>query len=254
MRRGELLAERAAACDLPVLVVGETGVGKEVLARRIHQRSARARARFVAVNCGSIPESLAEATLFGHEKGAFTGAIGRAEGVFEAASEGTLFLDEIGELAPPMQVRLLRALEERVITRVGASTPISVDVRVIAATHRDLDQMAKQGTFRSDLFYRLDVLRIVIPPLRDRPDDGVAIARAVLAELGPGVRLTDAALALLRGHSWPGNVRELKNAIARALSVGGWKTPSATRSSMRSPPAQGIRRAPRPASGSLGAR
>ena len=170
MRRAEILALRASACDLPVLIIGETGVGKEVLARRIHDRGARAAGPFVAVNCGSIPESLAEATLFGHERGAFTGAHARREGLFEAARGGTLFLDEIGELGPAMQVRLLRAIEERAIVRVGSTASVPIDLRIIAATHRDLDAMAQRGTFRRDLLYRIDVLRIAIPPLRERPD------------------------------------------------------------------------------------
>jgi len=219
MRAVSILADRAAACDLPVLIVGETGVGKEILARRIHDRSARAPGPFIAVNCGSIPESLAEATLFGHEKGAFTGAHARREGVFEAASGGTLVLDEVGELPLPTQVRLLRTLEERVVTRVGGTTPAPIDVRVVAATHRDLEQMAKQGTFRRDLLYRLDVLKIVIPPLRERPDDLVNLAEEFVRELAPGVRLAPAAVGLLQTHSWPGNVRELRNAIARAVAL-----------------------------------
>ncbi|UJR84978.1 sigma 54-interacting transcriptional regulator [Sandaracinus amylolyticus] len=219
MRRVEVLARRASACDLPVLIVGETGAGKEVLARRVHERSGRARKAFVAVNCGSIPETLAEATLFGHEKGAFTGAHARREGVFEAASGGTLFLDEIGELSLAMQVRLLRALEERVVTRVGGTAPVAVDVRVIAATNRDLDAMAKQGLFRRDLLYRLDVLRIAIPPLRERPDDVIALATEHLREIAEDVRLAPDAIALLRGYAWPGNVRELRNAIARAVAL-----------------------------------
>ncbi len=218
MCRSVELADRAAQSDLPVLIVGETGVGKELLARRIHEQSKRAEGAFVAVNCGSIAESLAEATLFGHERGAFTGAEARRAGLFEAGHGGTLFLDEVGELSVTTQARLLRVLEEKKVTRVGATRPVDVDVRVVSATHRDLDRMVHEGMFRQDLLYRLDVLRIRVPPLRERPDDIVWLAERFLAEHGP-LRVDAPAKERLRQHAWPGNVRELRNAVARAAAL-----------------------------------
>ncbi len=219
MQHTLLVAERAARCDLAVLILGETGVGKEVLAHRIHDMSARAKGPFVAVHCGAIPETLAESTLFGHEKGSFTGADARREGVLEAANGGTVFLDEVGELRTSNQVRLLRALEERTITRVGGTKPVPVDVRVIAATHRDLDRAAVDGSFRRDLMYRLDVLRIEIPPLRARTDELPELARALLADLAPQKTLADDALDALSNHPFPGNIRELRNLLARAATL-----------------------------------
>ena len=221
MLRAVALAERAARTDVTVLIVGETGTGKEVLANRIHTTSARANGPFVAVNCGSIPEGVAESALFGHERGAFTGAVARQQGFFESASTGTLFLDEVGELSAPTQARLLRVLEERVIVRVGATDPVAVDVRVVAATNRDLEAAVREGAFRRDLLFRLDVLRITVPPLRGRPDDIVPLAERFVRELAPGkpVLLAPDAVAVLRGHGWPGNVRELRNAVERAVAV-----------------------------------
>lgn len=221
MLRVVALAKRAARTESNVLLVGETGVGKEVVARRIHDSGRRAEAPFVPVNCGAIPESLAESTLFGHERGAFTGANTRQPGMFEAASGGTLFLDEVGDLSLPIQTKLLRALDERAVTRVGSTTPTPVDVRVLAATNADLEALAREGRFRQDLLYRLDVLRIVVPPLRERPDDVIALAQRFVEEIEPesAVELDDDAIAILRAEPWHGNVRELHNAIERALAL-----------------------------------
>jgi transcriptional regulator of acetoin/glycerol metabolism len=182
MTRVRELVRRAAGSDLPVLLVGETGVGKEVLARQLHERSARASGPFVAQNCGAITESLAESVLFGHERGSFTGAHARALGVFELASGGTLFLDEVGELSPATQARLLRVIEQREVTRVGAQRPTPTDARLVTATHRDLDAMVAAGSFREDLLYRLDVIRVVVPPLRARPDEIRERAAAQLSD------------------------------------------------------------------------
>jgi len=214
------LAGAAARVTSTVLVTGESGTGKEEIARFIHRRSGRD--PFVAVNCGAIPEALAESELFGHERGAFTGAVAAREGRIEAADGGTLFLDEVGELAPSLQVKLLRVLQERVFHRVGSAVPRSVDLRVVAATHRRLEAEVAAGRFREDLFYRLNVLRIEIPPLRARPADMAPLAAALLsriaARLGrrdPG--LAPEALALLAGAPWPGNARELANVLERVL-------------------------------------
>ena len=216
-------AERAARSDITVLVTGETGVGKELVARHLHMRSPRRGGPFLAVNCGSIAESLAESALFGHEKGAFTGATAQHRGVFERAEGGTLFLDEIGELSPALQVKLLRALEQRIITPVGGSAPVRVDVRVVAATHRDLPAMVRDGAFRQDLLFRLNVLPIEIPPLRARREDLEPLITHLLGDLAPGrkVRVSDEAIARLHAHSWPGNVRELRNVLERALALYG---------------------------------
>ncbi|MBK7395681.1 MAG: sigma 54-interacting transcriptional regulator [Myxococcales bacterium] len=216
----EHLTELAAKSDLTLLLRGETGVGKEVLAARIHALSARAARPFLKVNCAALTETLFESELFGHEKGSFTGAVAQKIGYFEAAHGGTLLLDEIGDLSHPMQVKLLRVLEAREIVRVGAVKPRPVDVRVLAATHRDLEEMVAEGTFRRDLYYRLDGLTLHIPPLRERPSDLEALARKFAA--AQGRELTAAAVARLRSHPFPGNVRELRNVIARAcvLSAG----------------------------------
>jgi transcriptional regulator with GAF, ATPase, and Fis domain len=226
MRRALDQAERAAAGRSTVLLTGETGTGKEHVARRIHERSSRASGPFVAINCAALPEGLLESELFGHEKGAFTGADRRRVGWFELADGGTLLLDEIGDLPAPAQGKLLRVLQEREITRVGGTHPIRVNVRLIAATHRDLPAEVASGRFREDLFFRLHVVPIRLPPLRERHDDIEPIARMFLdrfaRELGrPPRRLTPEALALLRAHHWPGNVRELENLIERLLVLGG---------------------------------
>jgi transcriptional regulator with PAS, ATPase and Fis domain len=215
-------AELAATVPTTVLLTGETGTGKEEVARFIHRAGARAGGPFVAVNCGAIPEALAESELFGHEKGAFTGAVMAREGRLEAADGGTLFLDEVGELSAALQVKLLRVLQERIFFRVGSATPRSLDVRVIAATHRDLEAEVGHGRFREDLFYRLNVLRLHLPPLRERPEDVGPLADALAARLAralgrPDPGLDEGARALLRQASWPGNVRELGNVLERAL-------------------------------------
>lgn len=222
------LIGQAAPTESTVLIRGESGVGKELVAREIHRHSRRAAGRFIAVNCGAIPAGLIEAELFGHEKGAFTGAAQRRIGRFEAAQGGTLFLDEAGELAPETQVRLLRVLQERTVERLGSDRPIRLDVRVIAATHADLEREVEEGRFREDLYYRLNVITVPIPPLRERPQDVPELAAALLrkiasrSETSPAA-LTDDALAALRARPWPGNVRELEHTLERAavLSRGG---------------------------------
>jgi len=216
------LADRAATTDASVLITGPSGTGKELLARRIHRRSARSEGPFVAVNCAAIPDNLAESELFGHEKGAFTGADSRRIGRFEQADGGTLLLDEVGELPEPVQAKLLRVLEERVLERVGGTTPVPVDLRLLAATNRDLEAEIAAGRFREDLFYRLDVVRLALKPLCERGDD-VEMLSAVLLEtlarrLGsPPKKLSSGALERLKTHRWPGNVRELRNVLERAL-------------------------------------
>jgi len=215
-------AEKAAASAIPVLIEGESGTGKELIARAIHGSSARRAKPFVAVNCGALPENLVESILFGHEKGAFTGATEKHTGKFVEADGGTLFLDEIGELPQPAQVKLLRALQEGEVEPVGGRKPVKVDVRIISATNRDLIADVKAGRFREDLFYRLHVFPISVPPLRKRPEDVAALARHFLkriaAEEGKRVRgLSGEALALLAAFRWPGNVRQLENAIFRAV-------------------------------------
>jgi DNA-binding NtrC family response regulator len=213
--------QRIAPSDSTVLLLGESGTGKELFARAIHQLSGRAKQPFVAINCAAIPESLIENELFGHEKGAFTGANQRKAGRFEMAHTGTLFLDEIGEIPLTVQAKLLRALEEKKIERLGGSGEITVDVRIVAATNRDLQQAAANGQFRQDLFYRLNVFPIAIPPLRDRGEDVVLLAEAFLDRFRrewkkPRLKFAVDALSALRSHSWPGNVRELQNVIERA--------------------------------------
>jgi DNA-binding NtrC family response regulator len=212
------MATRVAASNVPVILHGETGAGKEVVARFLHERGPRAGKAMVSVNCAAIPAQLVESTLFGHEKGAFTGAAQRQKGVFEEADGGTVFLDEIGELPLSAQAALLRVLETGRFARVGSPREITVDVRILAATHRDLEAMSGTGAFRADLYYRLSVMVIVIPPLRDRPEDVEPLARRFLAQAGGGrVRdITAAALARLAAYAWPGNVRELRNTIERA--------------------------------------
>jgi DNA-binding NtrC family response regulator len=201
--------------DASVLVVGESGVGKELVARRIHALSRRARAPFVAVSCCALSDGLLESELFGHERGAFTGALARNVGRFERAHGGTLFLDEIGEAPASTQAKLLRALQEREFERVGGAEPVKVDVRVIAATNRDLRRMREAGAFRDDLYHRLAVFPLRVPSLRDRRSDVPLLVRTLAARRGFRLAWTDAALARLAGHDWPGNVRELENAIER---------------------------------------
>ncbi|AKU92919.1 sigma-54-dependent transcriptional regulator [Vulgatibacter incomptus] len=213
---------RAAASDLTVLVTGESGTGKELVARAIHEHSPRARGPFVTVNAAAIPRELLESELYGHEKGAFTSASVLHKGRFEQANGGTLFLDEIGELPFELQAKLLRAIQERSIDRVGSEQPRPIDVRLVAATNAELPRLVASGRFRADLFYRLSVLELRLPPLRDRPDDLLPlaehfVARHAAALAGRDLRLDPAVDPLLRAHGWPGNVRELENAIQRAL-------------------------------------
>jgi DNA-binding NtrC family response regulator len=215
-------AEKAASSAIPVLIAGESGVGKELIARAIHGSGARRTKPFVAVNCGAMPEALVESILFGHEKGAFTGATERHAGKFVEADGGTLFLDEVGELPSAAQVKLLRALQESEVEPVGGRKAVKVDVRIISATNRDLIADVKAGRFREDLFYRLHVFPILVPPLRRRPQDIPELARHFLARAAAEERkrvrgLTNEAVALLRSFEWPGNVRQLENAIFRAV-------------------------------------
>jgi two-component system response regulator HydG len=213
---------RVAPQDTTVLITGETGTGKELVARAVHQLSPRASAPFIAVNCGALGEGVLESELFGHVKGAFTGAVREREGVFESAHGGTIFLDEIGEMSPNVQQRLLRVLQEREVTRVGSSRPVKVDVRVVAATNRDLMATVTAGQFRQDLYYRLAVFPITVPPLRDRPADiPLLIAHAIerLRERASNARELDCspfAIRLMRMFEWPGNVRELMSVLERA--------------------------------------
>ncbi len=219
VQRLRRLIDQVASFDTTVLILGESGTGKEVAARAIYERSARRNGPFVAINCGAIPSELLESELFGHEKGAFTGAITARKGRFELAEGGTIFLDEIGDMSLPMQVKLLRVLQERSFERVGGDTTIRCNVRVIAATHRNLEESIAKGAFREDLFYRLNVFPIEMPPLRERRDDLpelVASLTTQLAAAGRGsVRLSNEALAVLKAYPWPGNVRELANLIER---------------------------------------
>jgi sigma-54 specific flagellar transcriptional regulator A len=225
MERVQYLIERVARTDSNVLVLGESGTGKEVVARNIHFQSARANKPFVPVNCGAIPADLLESELFGHEKGAFTGAISARQGRFEAAEGGTLFLDEIGDMSLPMQVKLLRVLQERVFERVGSNRSINADVRIIAATHRDLEAGIRDGVFREDLYYRLNVFPIELPPLRQRREDIPALVEELSARIGRekgiNVRVGRDALAVLADYPWPGNVRELANVIERMAIMHG---------------------------------
>ncbi len=222
MQRAVQLARRVAHVDSTVLVTGPSGSGKERIARLIHDRSRRADGPFVAVNCGAIPTALVESELFGHARGAFTGASTDRVGLFEAADGGTLLLDEVGELPPTVQVKLLRVLQERRVRRVGEAVDRPIDVRIVAATHRDLEAAIGEGAFREDLFYRLRVVRIALAPLAERPADVLPLARRFLAELNaemgcPAERFDHGAVAALMGWRWPGNVRELRNAVEHAL-------------------------------------
>ncbi len=215
------LVARAAATNVPVLVTGETGTGKEMVARSLHQRSARSQGPFIPVDCGAIAESLMESELFGHAKGSFTGATGARRGLFEEASGGTLFLDEIGDVGPKIQSQLLRALQENAIRRVGENTPVTVDVRVVAATNKDLQELVKEGKFREDLLYRLDVVHLHMPALRDRPEDIPVLVEHFAARHARGGAVpvvTDKAMERLVAYDWPGNVRQLENVVARALA------------------------------------
>jgi two-component system response regulator FlrC len=216
------MAEQVAPSDASILVTGESGTGKELMARFVHRKSRRASKRFVAVNCAAIPENLLESELFGHEKGAFTGAVARRLGKFEEANGGTLLLDEISEMDPRLQAKLLRALQEREIDRVGGSAPVKVDVRIIATTNRNLEEEVRKGTFREDLFFRLNVVTLRLPSLRERPLDIEALASHFIkkySELNclPERPLSEAAKRMLVAHAWRGNVRELENTMHRAV-------------------------------------
>lgn len=215
---------KVAATDATVLLLGESGSGKELVARGIHEKSSRAGGPFVTVNCAAIPAGLLESELFGHEKGAFTGAVARQIGKFEQAGGGTLFLDEIGDMPVTIQAKILRALETRQIARLGSGRDVPVDARIVAATHRDLPGMIRQGTFREDLFHRLNVFPLHLPPLRERREDIPILAERFLESQCPGRTLSVEALQRLLAHDWPGNVRELKNTIERAAVLGAGET------------------------------
>jgi two-component system nitrogen regulation response regulator GlnG len=223
MREVFRLIGRVAASDLNVLITGETGTGKELVARALHEESARRGKPFIALNTAAIPSELLESELFGHEAGAFTGATRRVAGRFEQAEGGTLFLDEIGDMPLEAQTRLLRVLQEGEYTTVGGRTPIRTNVRIIAATHRDLRQLIRQGLFREDLFYRLNVVPIRLPPLRERTEDTPALVRHFFAQAAieglPAKRLDDAAMERLKAYRWPGNVRELENLVRRLAAL-----------------------------------
>jgi two-component system NtrC family response regulator len=214
--------EKIAPTDVSVLLLGESGTGKELLARALHDRSPRARAPFIAINCAAIPENLLESELFGHEKGAFTGATKQTKGKIEYASGGTFLLDEVGDLSLSLQAKLLRFLQERVIERVGGREQIPVDVRIICATHRDLQAMIREGLFREDLYYRISEIIIQIPPLREREEDILVLARALLEKVSRQLRrplrsFSKDAYTALETYTWPGNVRELENKLKRAV-------------------------------------
>jgi DNA-binding NtrC family response regulator len=222
MKRLFQLLETVAATSSTILITGETGTGKEVVARAIHHNSPRRANRFVALNCSAIPESLLEAELFGHVRGAFTGAVGNRQGRFEQANKGTLFLDEVGTMSAALQMKLLRAIQEREFERVGDSNTTKVDVRVIAATNSDLAQMVAAGQFREDLYYRLNVIPVHLPPLRDRRDDIPLLVQHFLEKFRPEGRsaltVSQDAMRRLMSHHWPGNVRQLENAVERAVA------------------------------------
>ena len=216
------LADQIASSNACIMITGESGTGKEVMARHIHQKSRRSDKAFVAVNCAAIPDNLLESELFGHEKGAFTGAVARRVGKFEEASGGTLLLDEISEMDPKLQAKLLRAIQEREIDRIGGAKPVSVDVRIVATSNRDMASEVKAGTFREDLYFRLNVMNIQLPALKERPGDIAPLARHFAEKFAEanGVDnrpITEDAMKALESHPWPGNVRELENTLHRAV-------------------------------------
>jgi two-component system NtrC family response regulator len=225
--------ERVASADVSVMLLGASGTGKELLARAVHEKSARAKGEFVAINCAAIPENLLEAELFGYERGAFTGAVKTTPGKIELAQGGTLFLDEVGDIPLPLQVKLLRFLQERVIERIGGRAPIAVDTRIVCATHQDLDGMIADGRFREDLYYRLAEIVVKIPSLADRPGDAVLLARHFVSrfarEMNPKVQgLSPDAAEAIDAYPWPGNVRELENRLKRAVIMADGKWVSAS--------------------------
>jgi DNA-binding NtrC family response regulator len=216
------LADRIAPSDASVLITGESGTGKEVMSRYIHQKSKRSRGPFISINCAAIPENLLESELFGHEKGSFTGAVARRIGKFEEANGGTLLLDEISEMHPSLQAKLLRAIQERVIDRVGGTQPVKIDIRLIATSNRDLEACVKSGSFREDLYFRINVVNLQLPPLRGRPSDIVPLARLFANKYSeqnglPAKKISAAAAEILKAHHWQGNVRELENTMHRAI-------------------------------------
>jgi transcriptional regulator with PAS, ATPase and Fis domain len=224
MRQVYSLIEQVAPSSASVLITGESGTGKELVARSIHRMSPRKDAPFVAINCSAIPETLMESELFGHEKGAFTGAASRRQGCFELANTGTLLLDEIAEMPPLLQSKLLRVIEERSLRRLGSTQELVVDVRLLAATNLDPEEAVRTGTLRADLLYRLNVIRIQLPPLKDRKEDLPLLAQHLVTQLAekhnrPARFLSAAALSVLQFHAWPGNVRELRNVIERAVVI-----------------------------------
>ena len=238
------LAETVAPTDSTVLLSGESGTGKEILARYIHRLSDRAQGPFLSINCGALPEGLLESELFGHMKGSFTGAVKDKEGLLTAAAGGTFFLDEIGEMSAGTQVKLLRALQEREVIPVGATKALHVDVRIIAATNQELEQAIERGAFRSDLYYRLNVIQLRLPPLRERPEDVPILAQYFLESRaspdGPAPHISEQTMEVLIQHDWPGNVRELENALERAAVVteGGEITPASLPERVREAPPQ----------------
>src|SRR5258706_15191094 len=219
------LLETVAPTSSTILITGETGTGKEVVSHAIHHNSPRRLHRFVALNCSAIPETLLEAELFGHVRGAFTGAVGTRQGRLEQAHKGTLFLDEVGTMSPALQLKLLRVLQEREFERIGDSHTIKVDVRVIAATHSDLARLVSEGTFREGLYSRLNVIPVPLPPLRDRRDDIPLLVTHFLEKFAPGtaMHVSQAAMRALMAYTWPGNVRQLENAIERAVALSAWR-------------------------------
>ncbi len=218
MREVYRLINKVAESDATVLILGESGTGKELVAEAIHARSNRAKQRFIAVNCAAVPESLLESELFGHEKGAFTGAIERKIGIFETADKGTLFLDEIGDVSLGIQAKLLRVLQNKEIIRVGGREKILVDARVLTATNRNLETMIEEGTFRSDLYYRINIFPLPLPPLRERKEDIPELIEHFLGQLGEK-GITAQAKVMLMEYDWPGNIRELLNILERAAIV-----------------------------------
>jgi DNA-binding NtrC family response regulator len=222
MRRVMAQVERVAASETRICILGETGTGKELVARTIHERSARAGGAFVTLNCAAVPADLIESELFGHEKGSFTGAAGRHIGKFEQADQGTIFLDEIGDMPLAMQAKLLRVLEEGEVERIGGDKPVSVNVRVVVATHRDLEARVREEKFRQDLFHRIYVFPVVLPRLRERREDIPLLVKHFAAQVSAqngwkAVPFTNDAIAALQAHTWPGNVRELRNMVERLM-------------------------------------